>query len=56
MVNFKLKSMPDKFEIWINKDNPKVPLKIRGKGVFDYTLLMKQHSLQNNLSLTEDKL
>ena len=37
-------SVPDKFEIWINKDEPRIPLKIRGKGGFGYTLLMKEHS------------
>ena len=40
------KSIPDKFEIWINKDSPRVPLKIKGKGVFDYSLLMKAYSLR----------
>ncbi len=42
---YHFKSTPDKFEIWINKNNPRVPLKIQGKGFFDYTLLMKTHSL-----------
>jgi len=41
-------STPDKFEIWINKDNPRVPLKIQGKGVFGYVLLMKECVLPNN--------
>ncbi len=41
---YHFKSMPDKFEIWISKDVPRIPLKIKGKGSFNYTLLMKQYS------------
>jgi hypothetical protein len=41
---YHFKSIPDKFEIWINKNNPRVPLKIQGKGFFDYVLLMKKYS------------
>jgi len=37
-------SMPDKFEIWIDKNKPQIPLKIQGKGVFGYTLLMQSYS------------
>ena len=44
---YHFKSMPNKFEIWINKNNPRVPLKIQGKGVFDYALLMKKYMLAN---------
>jgi hypothetical protein len=40
---YHFKSIPDKFEIWINKNNPRVPLKIEGKGIFDYALLMKRY-------------
>ena len=47
---YHFKSTPDKFEIWINKDKPCVPLKIQGKGVFDYALLMKKYVLVNSLS------
>jgi hypothetical protein len=43
---YHFKSNPDKFEIWINKDLPQVPLKIQGKGVLDYALLMKKYSLE----------
>jgi hypothetical protein len=42
---YHFKSIPDKFEIWINKNNPRVPLKIQGKGFFDYALLMKKYAL-----------
>ncbi|MCX5702425.1 MAG: hypothetical protein NTW64_05595 [Candidatus Omnitrophica bacterium] len=39
-------SNPDKFEIWINKDNPLEPLKIKGKGSFKYSLSMKEYDLK----------
>jgi hypothetical protein len=45
---YHFKSIPNKFEIWINKDTPRVPLKIQGKGVLDYALLMKKYSYHNN--------
>jgi len=45
---YHFKSIPDKFEIWINKGTPGVPLKIKGKGMFDYSLLMKKYSLKSN--------
>jgi hypothetical protein len=45
---YHFKSIPDKFEIWINKNTPRVPLKIQGKGIFVYTLLMKKYSLHDN--------
>jgi len=41
-------SIPDKFEIWINKDVPGVPLKIKGKGIFSYVLSMKEYNLHKN--------
>ena len=44
---YHFKSFPDKFEIWINKNTPRVPLKIQGKGVLDYGLLMKKYSFYN---------
>jgi hypothetical protein len=45
---YHFKSIPDKFEIWINKNNPQVPLKILGKGIFGCSLLMKNYSLHSN--------
>lgn len=45
---YHFKSIPDKGELWINKDNPRVTLKIKGKGLFDYVLAMKKYSLHNN--------
>lgn len=50
---YHFKSIPDKFEIWINKDNPRVPLKIEGKGIFNYALLMKKYVL---ISMPADNL
>ncbi|MCX5704112.1 MAG: hypothetical protein NT066_06470 [Candidatus Omnitrophica bacterium] len=41
---YHFKSVPDRFEIWISKNSPRVPLKIQGKGFFDYALSMKKHS------------
>ncbi len=38
-------SVPAKFEIWISKDPLRIPLKIRGKDGFNYTLQMKSYSL-----------
>lgn len=45
---YHFKSIPDKFEIWISKNTPRVPVKIQGKGSFNYVLLMKKYSLHNN--------
>lgn len=44
---YHFKSNPDKFEIWINKDLPQVPLKIQGKGVLGYVLLMKKYYVES---------
>ncbi len=44
---YHFKSLPDKFEVWINKDNPRVPLKIQGKGIFSYALSMQEYIPQN---------
>ncbi|MBF0523180.1 MAG: hypothetical protein HQL24_09015 [Candidatus Omnitrophica bacterium] len=42
---YHFKSIPDKFEIWFNKDDPRVPIKIQGKGILNYALLMKKYTL-----------
>ncbi len=47
---YHFKSIPDKFEIWINKTTPRVPLKIQGKGTFKYSLLMKKYSPYSNIT------
>ena len=44
---YHFKSIPDKFEIWTNINIPRVPLKIQGKGIFNYALLMKEYSSRN---------
>ena len=40
---YHFKSRPDKFEVWINKDDPRVPLKIQFKGAFPYVLSMEEY-------------
>ena len=45
---YHFKSIPNKFEFWINKDNPRVPLKIKIKSIIDFNVLMKKYSLGNN--------
>ena len=42
------KSIPNKFEFWINKNNPQVPLKIKIKSIIDFGVLMKKYSRHNN--------
>ncbi len=44
---YHFKSTPNKFEIWINRDDPRVLLKIQGQGIFDYALLMKKYDLSS---------
>ena len=36
-------STPKKFEIWISKDEYRIPVKIKGLGGYSYTMLMKKH-------------
>jgi hypothetical protein len=36
-------STPKKFEIWISKDDYRIPVKIKGLGGYNYTMLMKNH-------------
>ena len=52
---YHFKSIPAKFEIWINKNTPQVPLKIKLKSIFDCFIAMKKYSLNNNLSRIEEK-
>jgi hypothetical protein len=40
-------STPKRFEIWITKDNPRVPVKIKDTSGLGYTLVMKKHSCNN---------
>jgi hypothetical protein len=45
---YHFKSVPDTFEIWIDKRSPRIPLKIKIKGVVNCSILMKGYSLHNN--------
>jgi hypothetical protein len=45
---YHFKSVPDTFEIWIDKSSPRIPLKIKIKGIVNCSLLMKRYSLHNN--------
>ena len=45
---YHFKSMPAKFEIWISTNTPRVPLKIKSKGIISYAIIMKEYSLDNN--------
>jgi hypothetical protein len=37
-------SVPENFETWIDSEEPFTPIKISGKGVFSYTLTLKEYS------------
>jgi hypothetical protein len=45
---YHFKSVPDTFEIWIDKNSPRIPLKITIKGIVNFSILMKGYSLHNN--------
>ena len=45
---YHFKSVPDTFEIWLDKSSPRIPLKIKIKGIVNCSLLMKRFSLHNN--------
>ena len=45
---YHFKSVPDTFEIWLDKSSPRIPLKIKIKGIVNCSLLMKGYSLHNN--------
>jgi hypothetical protein len=38
-------SIPEKIEIWISKDDLRLPIKIKGPGDIKYTMTMKKHFL-----------
>ena len=40
---YHFKSIPDKIEIWINKDASRVPVKIQGKFALNYSMVMKEY-------------
>lgn len=35
--------IPNQFEIWISRDSARIPIKIKGRGRFGYTLLLKEY-------------
>ncbi|MFA5363000.1 MAG: hypothetical protein WC335_07155 [Candidatus Omnitrophota bacterium] len=45
---YHFKSAPDTFEIWIDKSGPRIPLKIKIKGIISCSLLMKGYGPHNN--------
>jgi hypothetical protein len=45
---YHFKSVPDTFEIWIGTSSPRIPLKIKIKGIVNCSILMKGYSLRNN--------
>ncbi|MBF0571554.1 MAG: hypothetical protein HQL12_06740 [Candidatus Omnitrophica bacterium] len=45
-MTYHFTSIPDKFEVWISKDNLRLPVKIKGLGVFNYMLVMTGHFLE----------
>jgi len=44
---YHFKSVPDTFEIWIDKSGPRIPLQIKIKGIVNFSILMKKYSSQN---------
>ena len=41
---YHFKSTPDKYEIWISKDTPQVPIKIKLKSIVNYTMAMEKYN------------
>lgn len=41
-------SVPDTFEIWIDTNSPRIPLRINIKGIVNCSILMKGYKLQSN--------
>jgi hypothetical protein len=44
---YRFSGAPGKFDFWISKEKPYVPLKIKGGGIFKYTMLLKDYSSTN---------
>jgi hypothetical protein len=44
---YHFKTVPNKFEFWINKDSPRVPLRIKIKSIIDFNVLMKKYGRHN---------
>jgi len=51
---YHFKSVPDTFEIWIDKRSPHVPLKIIVKGIVNCTILMKDTAFITNKLKRQD--
>lgn len=43
-IAYHFTSTPNKFEIWISKDNPRLPLKIKDVGVLGYTMVLEKYT------------
>jgi len=43
---YHFKSVPDTFEFWIDKNSPRVPLKIKIKGIVNCSLLMQGYKIK----------
>ncbi len=41
---YHFKSVPDTYEIWIDNNGPRIPLKIKIKGIVNCSILMKGHN------------
>ena len=44
-MTYHFTSSPKKFEIWISKDDYRLPIKIKGFGGMGYTMVVKTHFL-----------
>jgi hypothetical protein len=45
---YHFKTTPDKFEVWISKAEPRIPLEIIVKGIVHCTILTEKYSLHGN--------
>ena len=45
---YHFKSIPDRVEIWVDKNDPRVLLKIQGKSILGYVIAMKKYSRRDN--------
>ncbi len=43
---YHFKSIPAKFELWMNKNSPQVPLQLKIKGIINCTVSMEKYSTQ----------
>lgn len=45
---YHFKSIPNSFEVWVNKDDPRVPLKIKSNGIINYSVVMKKYTIRSD--------